>query len=331
MKKTFIDYLRFRFKSSPFEALQALLPAFGFISSDLLELGGEERGKDGWESRRPLILADEQVIAWVDYGGESQRGWARWDMSGEGCSWISDWEKVANAMEAISGQLRRVDIALDYFAGEVTHDDVLAAYQSGLFKRPHVGRSPKLKKVETSCPTDGRTLYIGSRASSRFIRCYEKGWEMLAKVNAPEWVKNNSEAVEFRRGIKSPAKDYYRLEVELKAIDGVLLPPAVLSEPDSFFAGAAPWFETLIDAAPLRPLSPPNDFFQRKTLESVIHHCRAAYGGMFCALLDLYGDTLEAKAKIFDLVCGSVPSTKLVNAGCLSLPVSALPAKESEK
>ena len=64
--KTFIDYLRFRFKAKPFEALEAVRPAFGFSSSDLVELGGVEKGKDGWQQRRPIILAGDEVIGWID-------------------------------------------------------------------------------------------------------------------------------------------------------------------------------------------------------------------------------------------------------------------------
>ena len=70
MNKTGIDYLRFRAKSSHFDVLEAvrpfLLPVISF------ELGQEEKGKDGWEKRRSVMLADI-TIAYMDYGGESQR------------------------------------------------------------------------------------------------------------------------------------------------------------------------------------------------------------------------------------------------------------------
>ena len=179
--KTLIDYLRFRFTASPFQALEVVRSALGFVTPDLVDLGGSEKGKDGWQHRRPIIIGGDEVIGWVDYGGESQRGWSRWDMSGAGCSWIDRWDILAQSLPSIGGELRRVDVALDFFDGQVSHEDVLSAYDRGLFKKPHVGRSPKLKKVETSCPTDGRTAYIGSRTSSRFIRCYEKGWSFSLK------------------------------------------------------------------------------------------------------------------------------------------------------
>lgn len=321
--KTLIDYLRFRFKASPFEALEAVRPAFGFSSSDLVELGGSEKGKDGWQQRRPIIIGGDEVIGWIDYGGESQRGWSRWDMSGEGCSWIScgGWRHLVDSLPSIGAELRRVDVALDFFEGEVLHDDVLSAYDRGLFKKPHVGRSPKLKKVETSCPTDGRTIYIGARTSSRFIRCYEKGWERLAKSKVPESFKTASNRFYFRRNTPSSPSDYYRLEVELKAVDGFLIPLDILTNPDSFFAGAAPYFESLVESAPSRLVQPPSDFLQVQTLQSSMQHCSRAYGGLLRSLLELYGDSVETKAMLFDALCSQNPSDRLVKAGCLSLPV----------
>ena len=317
--KTTIDYLRFRFKKSPFEVLESLRSVFGFLDPDLLQLGGSEKGKDGWQLRRPVVLAGDQVIAWIDYGGDSQRGWSRWDMSGQGCAWVSDWVGVADCLRGMGAELRRVDIALDFFAGEVGHDSVLAAYEAGAFCRG--GRPPKMRKVEGSCPTDGRTIYIGSRESSRFVRCYEKGWEVLSKARVPECFKSGIENVYFRRGVPSHPRDYYRLEVELKAVDRLFLPLDVLLNPDSYFSGAAPYFADLVSVAPSRPLEPPTDVHQVQTVASSMDHCSRAYGGLFRALVELYGDDQATKAKLFDALCSDRPSDRLVKSGCLSLPV----------
>ena len=46
--KTFIDYLRFRFTASPFQALEVVRSAVGFVTPDLVDLGGSEKGKDGF-------------------------------------------------------------------------------------------------------------------------------------------------------------------------------------------------------------------------------------------------------------------------------------------
>ena len=317
--KTFIDYLRFRFTASPFQALEVVRSAVGFVTPDLVDLGGSEKGKDGWQHRRPIILGGDQILGYVDYGGESQRGWSRWDMSGAGCSFVDRWDLLAQSLPSIGGELRRVDVALDFFEGEVGHDSVLAAYEAGAFCRG--GRPPKMRKVEGSCPTDGRTIYIGSRESSKFIRCYEKGWEMVAKGKVPEGLKAGIESVYFRRGVPSHPRDYYRLEVELKAVDRLFLPLDVLVNPDSYFSGAAPYFADLVSVAPSRPLEPPTDVQQVLTVSSSMEHCSRAYGGLFRALVELYGDDQATKAMLFDALCSDRPSDRLVKAGCLSLPV----------
>ena len=79
--KTTVDWLKFRTTANPYKTLDAVLPAFGSVA-DLLALGEPEKGKDGWLHRRSVILAGDQKLASIDYGGESQRGWARFDMPG---------------------------------------------------------------------------------------------------------------------------------------------------------------------------------------------------------------------------------------------------------
>lgn len=96
-------------------------------------------------------------------------------MSGKGCDWVQDWQGFSTINESLpTAELRRVDVALDVVDGSVTHESVLAAYQAMQFKRQTGGRNPKMKKIEGSSACDGRTIYIGARESSRFIRCYEK-------------------------------------------------------------------------------------------------------------------------------------------------------------
>ena len=144
---------------------------------------------------------------------------------------------------------------------------------------------------------------------------------MVAKSKVPEGLKAGIEGVYFRRGVPSHPRDYYRLEVELKAVDRLFLPLDVLVNPDSYFSGAAPYFADLVSVAPSRPLEPPTDVQQVQTVSSSMDHCARAYGGLFRALVELYGDDQATKAKLFDALCSDRPSDRLVKAGCLSLPV----------
>ena len=56
-----------------------------------------------------------------------------------------------------------------------------------------------------------------------------KGWELLAKAKVPEGFKTASNGFYFRRNIPSSPADYYRLEVELKAVDGFFIPLDILT------------------------------------------------------------------------------------------------------
>ena len=76
-----------------------------------------------------------------------------------------------------------------------------------------------------------------------------------------------------------------------------------------------------LHSAPVRLVQPPSDFIQVQTLQSSMQHCAKSYGGLLRALLELYGDTVETKARLFDALCSQNPSDSLVRAGCLSLPL----------
>ena len=161
-------------------------------------------------------------------------------------------------------------------------------------------------------------LFSGGKDSLVMLK-----WELLAKAKVPEGFKKASNGFYFRRNTPSSPADYYRLEVELKAVDGFFIPLDILTNPDSFFSGAAPYFESLVESAPSRLVQPPSDFLQVQTLQSSMEHCSRAYGGLLRSLLELYGDTVETKARLFDALCSQNPSDRLVKAGCLSLPVGA--------
>ena len=317
MRKTKIDWFKFRTQSTYAEVFREVRPAF-YGGGDLLELGPEIAGRDGWEYRRQVMIADLPIAA-IDYGGASQRGWTRFDMSGKGCVWVDDWsalEAVKNDLEAC--ELRRLDICLDTFDGSVTHEMVLKAHEQGEFKRPEGGRNPKLKKVESSCETDGRTIYVGSRSSYRFIRCYEKGWEQVGKMGIPDSFIKPGLRVAFEGEMVKP-EDYYRVEVEFKATDDMVIPWPAVTDSDSYFAGASPFCERLIGVAPKRAQAIPSELEPKAVLASQMEHARRAYGGLFRTLLELYGNDQETKARLFDELSSDKPSDRLIREGVLTV------------
>lgn len=291
-----------------------------FTCGEHLSLHDEEHGKDGWEHRKTLKLFD-QVLGHMDYGGAHMRGWMRFFMSGEGCGWVEYWNRLEGLLKPLkSPELMRVDLKIDFNDGSVTHERVLKAHQNGEFKRASGGRNPILKKVETSRIQDGRTIYIGARTSPRFIRCYEKGWELLKDV--PEgWKKDPDMLIDLEDGsglVK--ARDLYRVEVELKAVDGAVLPWACLTDRDAYFAGSAPFCAGLVDAAPRRVYTLPTEFNQKLALAAAVEHARIQSGGVWSALARLYGaETVEQKARIFDLMTSGRVSDRLKQSGVLML------------
>lgn len=314
--KTKVDYFRIRTQSSPIAVFTAFRKHLK--TPDEWVLMPVERGVDGWEERRAIYLKGQQPLAWIDYGGESQRGWVRLTVAGSGCDYVADWPGVVELSKSLDAcTIRRIDLALDVFDGSVSHESVLAAHEAGRFKRFEGGRNPKMKKIEGSCKTDGRTIYIGARSSSRFIRCYEKGWQLCDKF--PETFKTEDLRV-FLPGAADSVKvaDYYRIELEMKAGDGVLIPWDVLKAPDAFFAGGAPYLSDLIGSAPERlPVAPELDSVVE--LEAMIQNCRIAYGGLFRAWAQIHGDSDAAKVHLFNEVVADEPSERLLKNGVLML------------
>ena len=179
-----------------------------------MALGEPEKGKDGWLHRRSVILAGDQKLASIDYGGESQRGWARFDMPGTGCEWVQDWAAMETGLQSIDAQLRRVDLALTTHDGSVTHERVVQAHQDGQFSSG--GRNPKRRDITGSDPRDGRTVYVGARDGAKYVRCYEKGFEVLNKCGIPENLKSACTHIEYNGVGKVKVDDLYRVEVEFK-------------------------------------------------------------------------------------------------------------------
>lgn len=309
--KTTVDWLKFRTTQNPFKTLSAIAPAFGTVA-ELLTLGEPAKGKDGWEHRRSVILAGDQVIAQMDYGGESQRGWLRFDMSGSGCEWVADWAVMSAALESIEAQLRRVDLALTLHDGSVTHERVVEAHQAGLFCAG--GRIPKRRDITGSDPRDGRTVYVGSRESAKFIRCYEKGFELLAKANMPENIKGAVHTIEYRGVGMVKVEDLYRVEVEFKDVDKVL-PYAMLTDRDSYFAGANQFCASLLPGATERKVMGLPDFNAKAALAVQLEHCRRAYGAIIRTAIIAHGDERAVMA----MIAGEGPSDRLIAAGVLSI------------
>ena len=305
--KTSIDWLRFRTRTvSPFEITEHLRPLFG-SAGDLLVFKPGVKAQDGWLRAGELAIADISVGR-IDYEGESQRGWVRVNLTGEGCGWVQDWQAAERLRDVLlEPEIKRLDIALTTYAGEVTHDRVIEAHARGKYSSG--GRQPHYRVIGGSDPRAGRTVYVGKReGSDKMLRCYEKGFEMLTKV--PESMRA---AVTHING--SLVGEIYRVELELKA-ETKHIPWTALQGRDEVFAGAYPFCaELLPETAHVKLMTLP-DFKPRAELETALDHCRRAYGGIIRAALLAHGGDL---AKVIDRVASVEPSRALIEAGILTV------------
>jgi len=147
-------------------------------------------------------------------------------INGTGCAlarkgWNEQLHKFMKE-QAISPKLNRVDLAFDDFESEWVSVDMAYEWDSqNLFWcggcNPEINQLGDWKRINGK----GRTLTIGNRSSSKFLRFYERG-------------KKEGDALSL----------WTRAELELKSTDRYL-PLDILVDPSPYFKGAYPALEIL--------------------------------------------------------------------------------------
>ena len=303
--KTCPDWLGFRTQAQPTAVLEAMRGLFGPIGEHVT-LNPLERGKDGFRSACEVRLANEFVWGRMDFGGESQRGWVRVNLTGVGCEHVTDWDALAD-VEALPGaELRRLDIALTTWRNEVTHQRVVDAHTDGLFRCSGAGgRPPALQQVTSSDPLAGRTCYVGKRESDKFFRGYEKGFELRAKMGRA------GESIVAIDGF--PLEDIYRCEVELKS-KATLVPWEAIERRDQYFAGSYPFLGQLLPGVESDILMRRPERGPQMSLQVALANCRIQFGAtLFTACAAYGGDIL----RVWDAVVGKCHNADLLAAGVM--------------
>ncbi len=197
-------------------------------------LFSERKGWQGYTSHYKINLYG-QTVGILAYGGQQNKPYI--SFTGKACLEIEkshDWDEVARVISIFfNHKLSRVDLKLDFFFNEVNHSYLKQAYQDGKFKLPKARTNPKIdprEPVRGDGTPDGWTLYIGDRKGGKFFRGYEKGMEVFKKL--PELAQKNFNDAFFDGSIfvgedhnppeGATLKDWYRMEIEYKAIDRVL-------------------------------------------------------------------------------------------------------------
>lgn len=302
--KSTVDWLRFRTQADVLPGLEALRALFGDLGPSLAlkHLG---RGKDGFQQGAAVLLGD-MVLGRVDFGGESQRGWVRWNLTGLGCQWVKDWDAI-DSLEALSAaEIRRADLAVTTWRGEVSHATVEQAHAAGRFICG--GRPPNMRRILNSDPRAGSTCEVGSRKSDKFFRGYEKGFEMLTKLP-----KSEAEAVTHIDGFR--VQDIYRSEVEFK-VESAPIPWELIGRRDEYFAGAYPFCADILPGVDADILQRRPERAPQTDLRAALAYCREMWGStLFTALTAAHGDIGALIAQIV----GTEHNKALVAAGVLQV------------
>lgn len=277
------------------EALKPVFPQYeNFLNLKF------DRGLMGFQ-QGAIIRADEFVIGRMDYGGESQLGWVRVDIPGKGCQHMN--VEAFESLQALQfSEIRRVDIALTTWAGEIGHDQVVRAHQDGKFTNR---RPPNLQQILNS--DGGRTCNIGKREKSdKFMRCYEKGYEMLSKLGG--------DLARKRTHIEGALiQDIYRCEVEFKAVTTVI-PWDIIPRRDSYFSGAYPFCAEILPNVSGDTLKRRPERDAQTSLAAALENCRVQFGPtLFTALRAHHGDI----SAVFQNIVGSYHNQSLLEDGVL--------------
>lgn len=304
VQKTSIDWLRFRTQAEPLEALEALRPMFGTLGQGL-RLKALERGILGFQQASQIVVGD-MPLGRIDYGGEAQRGWVRLDVPGSGCEWVQDWEAIQPLEELQRAEIRRLDIALTTWDGEVDHDQVVAAHAAGRFVTR--GRPPAMQMITSTDKRAGRTCCVGKREKSdKFFRAYEKGLQLAAKSPGARlgWdvTHIDGHAVE---GI-------YRCELELKA-ENTAIPWEVIERRDQYFAGAYPFCADVLPGVEADILMRRPERAPQNELAVALENCRVQFGQTLYTALRAYQGDMTA---VWDRVVGDKHCHRLLEAGVL--------------
>lgn len=302
-QKTTVDWLRFRTQAQPLEGLEAVRALYGDLG-DHVKLVHLDRGKDGFRQGAAVQVAD-MVLGRVDYGGDSQRGWVRWNLTGKACEWVKDWEAVEGLERLPGAEIRRLDVALTTWDGEVSHELVTAAHGAGRFSSG--GRPPDMQTITSSNDRAGRTIYVGNREKSdKFFRAYEKGFELAGKL--PPSLRDGCLMIDGKR-----VEDIYRCEVELKA-ESRPIPWECIERRDQYFAGSYPFCAEVLPGVEADILMRRPDRAPQADLAAMLEHCRVQYGNaLFTALTAYHGDVFA----VWDKIIGKQHNDSLLAAGVL--------------
>lgn len=242
------------------------------------------RGRNGY--RMSYLMGNERVsYGYVAFGGLQQKETVCIHFTGTGLMAAQDgWEhRLYQFLQdfAPNARITRCDLAHDFIEGEYTPDQALKDWESGLFTSRYTKPVAECVGSDWLSGTNrGKTLYIGSRKSSKYCRIYEKGKEQGDEQS--KWV---------------------RFELELKNKD-IIIPHDILINPGLYLTGAYPICEQLF----INHKEQVARIELKKRQETVsIEHCQKYASMQASSFLNyLHNELNLTKEEVFDFVVNPV-------------------------
>lgn len=314
--KTKIDYLSFSSRTD-IQDLRTLVATF---TPDVVFID-QGRGWMGYPFSAQIQSSGENVglIAWG--ARDHDRNYV--SFSGAGCRHWCDYRitLVLEVLRLVSARITRIDLALDFYHGEVSYDDCEQALLAGEFQMKAGGRRAAVDRhaTEGQYGNAGRTLYVGSPRSSKRICMYEKGLEQFGKLPA-HWLDQQTEQtvasyrLDGTTGIAGDVSvlDWLRVEVRYSNDDRDLDANdyAIIRDRDQFFAGSYPFCARVIGLTD--GIRPPTLLTEVEAdVEKMKLNLKNSYGGLVHSLRRMgYTDQ-----QIVDSVDAGSHCKRLVKAG----------------
>jgi phage replication initiation protein len=186
------------------------LSYLGLSASPTLR-GGKNFYSHSWE----ILDKSQNIVGFVAHGGNKDTVCI--NLTGTACCGIGSagYLFVYNHLKEFGGRITRIDLAHDFYDGEITIQHVIDWHKNGMFKtKSGRGAYPSIRGHFDFGSGAGNTVEVGNRQSGKMLRAYEKG-KQLGDKNSP-WL---------------------RIELELRNTDREI-PYEILRDEASYLAGA---------------------------------------------------------------------------------------------
>jgi phage replication initiation protein len=223
------------------------------------------------------VRNDGVYTARVELTGDGCR---MYENTAAGCGHAQRWLQLRAKLESCDARITRCDVAVDDLQGENPLAWCLDQYHKGAFDVR--GPRPRLQRITHSDPAVGDTYYIGTRASERRLRVYEKGKE-LGDGESP----------------------HVRYEAEFKGSTRKFIPLDVLRDPAAYLLGAYPALAFINAIATLMEVT---QAIAASTVEGARKNLRRTYGRVI-GFLCRHAQSEEHLAYIMNALASNKPPT----------------------